>query len=190
MKFLTTLLIALLSLAMIPAQAQLAGILKAGDSVVVELKTPAEDAQNLTTTYAVSDRGTIKMPMLEQEIPAVGISASTLARRIESAYKAAEIYTAPMINVTLPSMADGGLANHVVSIGGEVRTPGEFPLRQGMTLMSAINRAGGFTEFGQPKKVKLLRNNKEIIYNMKNINPDGSNNPVLQDGNQIIVPPG
>lgn len=191
MKFFQKLLSALMLFVVTPAaHGQFAGILKTGDSVEIELKTPAEDAQNLTTTYAVSDRGTIKMPMLEQEITAAGINPSTLARRIEAAYKAADIYTAPMINVTLPTMTNGGIANHVVSIGGEVRTPGEFPLRQGMTLMSAINRAGGFTEFGQPKKVKLLRNNKEMIYNMKTINPDGSNNPVLQDGDQIIVPTG
>ena len=189
MKFLTYLFAAIL-LATLSAQAQMAGLLKPGDSVVIQLKTPAEDAENVTTTYAVSDRGTIKLPMLEQEIPAAGVTASTLARRIEGAYKAAEIYSAPMINATLPSMADGGMANHVVNVGGEVRASGEFPLRQGMTLMAAINKAGGFTEFGNPKRVKLLRNNRETIYNMKSINPDGSNNPVLQDGDQVIVPPG
>ena len=93
MKFLTYLLATCL-LALVPAKAQMAGVLKAGDSVNIELKTPAEDAPNLTTTYAVSDRGTIKMPMLEQEIPAAGITTSSLARRIEAAYKAADIYTA------------------------------------------------------------------------------------------------
>ena len=95
-----------------------------------------------------------------------------------------------MINVTLPTVSEGGMVNHVVNVGGEVRATGEFPLRQGMTLMAAINKAGGFTEFGNPKKVKLLRNNRETIYNMKSINPDGSNNPILQDGDQIIVPSG
>lgn len=172
------------------AHAQMAGLLKPGDSVIIELKTPAEDAENLTTTYSLSDRGTIKMPMLEQEIPANGITASVLARRIEAAYKAAEIYTAPMINVTLPPMTNGGIANHVVNVGGEVRGSGEFPLRQGMTLMAAINRAGGFTEFAKTKAVKLLRGNKETIYDMRKINADGSNNPVLMDGDQIIVPAG
>lgn len=190
MKFLLTFLITLLGWVASPAEAQMAGVLKAGDSVVVELKTPAEDAQNLTTTYAVSDRGTIKMPMLDQEISAAGVSAATLARRIEAAYKAADIYTAPMINVTLPTTTDGGMPNHVVSVGGEVRQTGEFPLRQGMTLMSAINRAGGFSDFAKTKSVKLIRANREMIYDMRKINPDGSNNPTLMDGDQIIVPGG
>lgn len=188
MKFLIPFLSALLLLSVIPARAQQAGLLKPGDAVQIELKTPAEDATNITTLYAVSDRGTIKMPMLEQEIPAIGISTSTLARRIEAAYKAAEIYTAPMINATLPQ--ETGTPNHVVTVGGEVRGSGEFPLRQGMTLMAAINRAGGFTEFAATKRVKLIRDNREMIFDMRKIQADGSNNPVLKDGDQIVVPAG
>jgi polysaccharide export outer membrane protein len=189
MKFTSCILLTLL-MALVSVNAQLAGVLKPGDSVIVQLKTPAEDAENVTTTYAVSDRGTIKLPMLDQEIPASGVTVATLARRIESAYKAAEIYTNPMINVTLPSVSEGGVFNHVVNVGGEVRANGEFPLRQGMTLFQAINKAGGFTEFAQAKRVKLIRGNRETVYDMRKINPDGSNNPVLVDGDQIIVPGG
>lgn len=172
------------------ANAQMAGILKPGDSVVIQLKTPAEDAENVTTTYQVSDSGTIKLPMLQQEIPAAGISATSLARRIEAAYRAAEIYSAPMINVTLPSVSEGGMFNHVVNVGGEVKQSGEFPLRQGMTLLQAVNKAGGFTEFAKTKAVKLIRGNREMVYDMRKISPDGSNNPILVDGDQIIVPGG
>lgn len=188
MKLITAFFALILAVLPHAVHAQQAGLLKPGDAVQIELKTPAEDATNVTTLYAVSDRGTIKMPMLEQEVPAVGISTATLARRIEAAYKAAEIYTAPMINATLP-VVEGGMANHVVTVSGEVRASGEFPLRQGMTLMTAISKAGGFTEFGNPKKVKLIRGNREFIYDMKRIQPDGSNNPVLQDGDQVIVSP-
>jgi protein involved in polysaccharide export with SLBB domain len=189
MKFLSLLLLACF-LAAPAVHAQMAGILKPGDSVVIQLKTPAEDAENVTTTYAVSDRGTIKLPMLEQEVSAAGVTASTLARRIEAAYKENEIYTAPMINVTLPTVSEGGMVNHVVNVGGEVRASGEFPLRQGMRLLQAINRAGGFTEFAKTKGVKLIRGNREMIFDMRKINADGSNNPVLMDGDQIIVPGG
>ena len=168
--------------------AQQAGVLKPGDYVVISLQTPAEDASTVTTTYPVSDRGTVKMPMLDQEIPAAGISAPTLARRIEAAYRAADIYTNPTITAALPQ--DPTQASHVVTVGGEVRGSGEFPLRQGMTLMAAINRAGGFTEFARTKAVKLIRNNDEQLYDMRKIQADGSNNPVLRDGDQIIVPAG
>ena len=178
----------LVLLTALSVMAQQAGVLKPGDYVVISLQTPAEDASTVTTTYPVSDRGTVKMPMLDQEIPAAGISAPTLARRIEAAYRAADIYTNPTITAALPQ--DPTQASHVVTVGGEVRGSGEFPLRQGMTLMAAINRAGGFTEFARTKAVKLIRNNDEQLYDMRKIQADGSNNPVLRDGDQIIVPAG
>lgn len=188
MKLPASLFALLVLFAAIPAKAQQAGVLKPGDSVQISLQTPSEDASTVTTIYPVSDRGTVKLPMLDQEIPCAGISAAALARRIEAAYKAADIYTNPTITAALPQ--DPQLASHVVSVGGEVRATGEFPLRAGMTLMAAINRAGGFTEFAKTKAVKLLRGNNEKIYDMRRINADGSNNPVLMDGDQIIVPAG
>jgi protein involved in polysaccharide export with SLBB domain len=57
-----------------------------------------------------------------------------------------------------------------------------------MTLMGVIDRAGGLPY--KVKKVKILRDKKELIYDLRKINPDGSNNPVLMDGDQIIVPGG
>ena len=56
--------------------------------------------------------------------------------------------------------------------------------------MAAINRAGGFSEFAKTAKVKLLRDNREMIYDMRKIQADGSNNPILKDGDAIIVPAG
>lgn len=188
MKFLANLLAATFLLLYSNVQAQQAGKLKPGDTVTITLQTPAEDAPTVSFPYPVSDRGTVRVPMLDQEIPAAGITVSELARRIETAYKAAEIYTNPALTVALPQ--DPQVASHVVTVGGEVRGSGEFPLRQGMTLMAAINRAGGFTEFAKTKSVKLIRGNQQTVYDMRKINPDGSNNPVLMDGDQIIVPAG
>lgn len=188
MKILATVLAALVLMIAQKAQAQQAGVLKPGDTVNITLQTPAEDAPTVNFPYPVSDRGTVRVPMLDQEVAAAGITVSTLARRIEAAYKAAEIYTNPTITVALPQ--DPQIASHVVTVGGEVRGSGEFPLRQGMTLMAAINRAGGFTEFAKTKAVKLIRDNRQQEFDMRKINPDGSNNPVLKDGDQIIVPGG
>lgn len=187
MKFFSLLCGVALMAFVMPAEAQMSGVLKPGDAIQIQLQTPAEDAQTVTASYPVSDRGTVKVPHLEQEVPAAGVNVHTLARRIEAAYKAAEIYTNPTVVVSLPGDA---MPNHVVTVGGEVRGSGEFPLRQGMTLMAAINRAGGFTEFAKTKQVKLIRGNTQTVYDMRKISPDGSNNPVLRDGDQIIVPAG
>ncbi len=188
MKTVTSLFLVLLMSLVVPAslQAQTAGTLKPGDSVNISLQSPIADTASVTMVYPVSNRGTVKMPHLDQEIPAAGITAEALARRIEAAYRAADIYTNPSLTASI--QGETLAPSHVVSVAGEVKAPGEFQLRQGMTLLAAITKVGGFTEFSISRKVKLIRGNTERIYDMRKVLSDGSNNPVLQDGDQIIVP--
>lgn len=40
---------------------------------------------------------------------------------------------------------------------GEVVNPGVYPLEEGMTIMKAISVAGGFSSFGSPSRVKVMR---------------------------------
>ena len=53
-----------------------------------------------------------------------------------------------------------------VHIGGQVRGPGPKPFNKGLTLYQAIQAAGGPTEFGSMKRVKVFRNGKQTIYDM------------------------
>lgn len=168
------------------AVAQEHAVLKPSDPVTIELKVPAEDAANVTSIYTVSETGTVRMPYLEKEITAKGLSVSQLARRIEAAYREAGIYSAPTINVHPINTAGPA---HAVTVGGEVRSGGaQVPLRDGMRLFTAITTAGGFTEFADRRKVKVIRDSKATFYDLRDINADGSNNPVLKDGDLINVP--
>ncbi len=167
------------------ARAQEHAVLKPSDPVTIELKVPAEDAANVTSLYSVSETGTVRLPYLEKEITAKGLSVSQLARRIEAAYREAGIYSAPTINVILKQE----VVAHAVTVGGEVRSGGApVPLRDNMQLFTAITTAGGFTEFAGRRKVKVIRANKATYYDLRDINADGSNNPVLKDGDIIHVP--
>ncbi len=186
MKTIVTFILALGVLFTAPVHAQNAK-LKAGDPVMVELKVPAEDAQNVSSKYNISDSGTIKIPYLDREISAAGLSTTELARRIEMAYKGAEIFTNPTINVTTPTPVD--YAPHIVTVGGEVKSGGrEVPVRDGMRLYNAIMAAGGFTEFADVKHVKIIRGTRETVYDMRKLDPGGRNNPVLLDGDTVHVP--
>ena len=75
-----------------------------------------------------------------------------------------------------------------VFVGGEVRQPGQVPLGENMRLLDAVALTGGFTEFAMMRSVKLIRGKKETKYDLRQMKKDGSNNPLLQDGDQIIVP--
>lgn len=178
----------ILSLLSFAASGQIAP-LKASDNVKIELKTPADDSSAVSATYTVSNKGTIKMPMLTTEIQAAGLTATELARRIEAAYRAAEIYSNPGVNCNIDiNMSTGGAA-HIVAVGGEVRSPeGAVALRDGMRLYQAIMQCGGPSEFADMRRVKIIRGTREFAYDMRKLLPDGSNNPVLKDGDTIHIP--
>lgn len=186
-SILTVVLIAMAMLFAGNAGAQNLTPLKPGDPVNIELKVPAEDAQNVTSKYNVSTNGTVRVPYLDREIAAAGLTTTELARRIEQAYRAAEIYTNPSINVT--SFTPNDMVPHIVTVGGEVKSGGrEVPLRDGMRLYNAIMAAGGFTEFADIRKIKLIRGSQTMDYDMRKIDAGGSNNPILKDGDTIHVP--
>ena len=175
---------ALLSVYPALAQMQMGVLLKPGDAVIIEMQTPPGDAPKPPATYIISDQGNLKLPMLKQEIPAAGASLKTLTSNINEAYKGSGINPVPSVKTI--SLPPGICCPHLVTIRGGVHKPGEYPLRQGMTLMAVIDRAGGLRY--KVKKVKILRDKKEVIYDISQIRPDGSNNPVLKDGDEVIVP--
>jgi protein involved in polysaccharide export with SLBB domain len=188
MKTIIPLLLALVGLLFAPgAGAQTLTPLKPGDPISVELKVPAEDALNVTAMYSISGAGTLRLPYLDREIAAAGLTTTDLARRIEQAYRAAEIYTNPTINCT--TQRPENYQPHIVTVGGEVKSGGrEVPLRDGMRLYQAIMSAGGFTEFADVKRVKIIRGTRAMVYDMRKIDERGSNNPILLDGDTIHVP--
>jgi protein involved in polysaccharide export with SLBB domain len=176
MKTIIQSLIAFVTMFAMPMAMAESATLKAGDMVQIELKAPAKDAALFEGNCIISESGTVKVPHLNQEIIALGLSTSQLSRKIEAAYRAADIYKNPTIIVNMPNPTVG------------VRRTGEVTLRENMRLFQAITSMGGFTEFAKP--VKLVRGKTETKYDMRRIKEDGSNNPFLLDGDQIILPGG
>ena len=50
----------------------------------------------------------------------------------------------------------------VFYISGQVRSPGAYPMKTGMTVAQAIAKAGGLTESGSDKKVSVRREGKKV----------------------------
>lgn len=160
-------------------------IAKPGDTLILEIRSQPGNAPLSEATYVLSEQGTLKLPQLKQAIPAAGIQFQTLVIRINEAFAASGIQPMPSVkSISFPLET----CSHIVTVGGKVRNPREVPLRQGMTLIAAIGKAGGFTKTANPSRVKLVRTNKETIYDLRRIQPDGSNNPGLMDGDLVIVP--
>jgi polysaccharide export outer membrane protein len=52
--------------------------------------------------------------------------------------------------------------NEVFYINGEVRSPGAYPVQKDMSVRIALAKAGGVSENGSEKKVKLVRDGKRL----------------------------
>jgi len=164
-----------------PAAAGLEG----GEQVNLTIRgvEPAEQ-QKINGTYRVGDSGGIRLPLLEQSVPARGLSAEQFARSAEAAYKAAGIYARPVIEVEILQGKDQrGPGPAVVSVSGQVRRAGEAPFRKGMTVIQAIDAAGGRNEFGG-RNLLLIRQGSQYCLDFTNLN---HKNIVLRPGDSLQV---
>ena len=154
--------------------------LKKGESITLRISgVPAEDVGLVSAKYGISDAGTIRLPYLKIEISAAGLKPSALARKIEAAYRTAQIYTQPVIQVdaTTPESAQ----QRFLSVVGEVKAPQGVGVVPGMTLMDAIARCGGFTDFADVKKIKLTRGGKVSYHDLKSSDPKQNINVQAND---------
>lgn len=180
-------------LAMLLAWASLSGV-RAQESVLIPGATiqirlggvPPEDVNQVSGPYTVSSSGTLNLMHLKGEIKAAGLRPTDLALRITAAYKAAEIYTNPNVVVLAAGKDPGG--DMVITVGGEVRQPRAVPYRPGLDLYGAIVDAGGPSEFGDMKRVKLIRNKQERIVDLRKVTSE--NSIELIAGDKVVVPGG
>ena len=124
----------------------------------------AEKAQ-ITNAYPVSDNGVINMPYIGQ-VRAAGLRNEQLAAILESRYRQSGIYRNPTIQV-ITNTVNGEVNQESVTIGGQVRKTGPIPFTKELTLWQAIQSAGGPTEFGSMKRVRLTREGQTKEYNLK-----------------------
>jgi len=124
---------------------------------------PTEEKARFDPIYPVSEAGTINMPFIGQ-VKAAGLRAEQLQVVLESRYKAAGIYTHPTFQVIDSSARK--VEEQIVVVGGQVRRTGPVPYNRNLTLYQAIQNAGGATEFGSMKRVKLIRNKQQRLYDL------------------------
>ena len=139
--------------------------IKAGKVIQVSIKgVPVEEQAKIDGQYAVSDSGLVNLPYLSSPIRAAGLTPGALAANIQASYRSQQIYRNPSVQV-FASSADA-LDKQMVHIGGQVRRPGPVEFNQGLTLYQAVQAAGGATEFGSMKRVKLFREGRQQYYDL------------------------
>jgi len=139
-----------------------------GDRIELTLRgVDVAEQQKVSGSYTVGDDGTVALPLLDGgRVRAGGLSPDQFARAVESAYRKAGIYTGPVVDVR--AAKDQPLDGATVSVGGHVKRAGRVPFRQGMTMLEAINAAGGRDAFGS-RNVMLFRGGRQYCLDFEKL---------------------
>ena len=156
--------------------------LRSGDSFEMQLSgMPAEYAMDFRGQYTIGDDGTVSIPLIGP-VRAIGLTSSQLARSIEKKLVAEQIFTQPTVMLALP------VQSRFVTVGGAVRAPQAVPWSTDMTLSAAIKRAGGTSDFANIKRVRLTRDGKVAVLDLRRADKDPNQNPKLLPGDEVEVP--
>lgn len=156
--------------------------LRPGDPVEIKIGgVPAEEQAQVNNTYTVDANGTINVPYINS-VRAAGLTPAQLSRSIEEIYRSNKIFSNPNITILMQAQA------RFVNVGGAVRTPMRVPYTEDMTLLAAINGAGGFNDFADQRKVRVLRGNTVQVIDIRQARRDPARDVKLQPGDRVEVP--
>lgn len=109
----------------------------------------------LSNTYLVSDSGTISMPLLST-IEARGKTPAELELAIASLLRERQLSTAPSVSAQVQKYRP-------FFILGEVQQPGQYPYVPGMSVLTAVSVAGGYTFRANKNEVAISRSNGDHL---------------------------
>lgn len=115
-----------------------------------ELLVTVQGVEQANPSYTIDSGGMISLPLL-QEVEVAGLGMREIEGRIADGYRSRELLTNPIVSVQMGTLRP-------FYVIGEVKSPGEITYRQGMTVLSAISAAGGYTYRAHEGEVEVVRN--------------------------------
>jgi len=115
-----------------------------------KLHIVVQDLDAANGDYTVEDTGSISLPYIKQ-INVAGMTYREIEQGITAALLQQGIMSgSPVVNV-------GAVELRPFYVTGEVNKPGQFAYRQGMTVLSALSAAGGYTYRAKTGEVAITR---------------------------------
>jgi len=132
--------------------------------------------------FQVDDEGFVMLPAIGR-IKVGGYTRAEAQKLIEDTYRKSVLVN-PIIELKI--------VNLKVTMLGEVKAPGNFPLtKEHTTLLELIGSAGGITERANESNVKIIRgtekNPKVIVVDLGNIQSINDPRTILQNGDIIYI---
>jgi polysaccharide export outer membrane protein len=142
------------------------------------------DTPELSGKLRVDEGGNVALP-LAHDLPVAGLTAEQASRKIEARFREAAVLKDPHASVTVLESATQG-----ITIMGEVRNPGVYPLVGARDLLDLISQAGGLTS--QAGKDIIITHRSDLNHPItvrlgsKPGSPSGVNVDI-QPGDTIVV---
>ena len=140
----------------------------------------------LTRIVPVRPDGKISLPLIN-DVQAAGLTPMQLRKDLQGRLK--KFIAEPQVTVVVTKMN-----SRRVFVLGEVARAGAYPLIPNMTALQALSSAGGFTQFANVKKIRILRTENGVqnilFFNYKDVvqGKHPETNVVLRAGDTIVVP--
>jgi polysaccharide export outer membrane protein len=136
----------------------------------------------LSGLVSVRPDGKINLQLVG-EIEAADATPVELEARISKAYE--KLLKNPIVSVQVQRVE-----SKRYYLSGEVGKAGAFPLVRPLTVLEAITLAGGIREFGNGKKIIIMRGAERIKFNYNEVikGKKLEQNILLQPGDHIYVP--
>lgn len=156
------------------------------DTVTVHID---EDPNTATPVpVAIADDGALRVPYVGS-VNVAGLSPDAAARRIEGALKEGKFFINPHVTVTVTQSL-----SQRVSVLGEVKTPGRYPIDAKTSIVDLIALAGGFTDLSATviyvSRADASGNVKKYAVNMRALGDPRNTMPdqALRGGDTVFVP--
>jgi polysaccharide biosynthesis/export protein len=119
-------------------------MLSPGDTIKISFTTAPE----LNQSERIEPSGRVTLPLVG-DVSAAGKTTGQLQAELTQLYKT-QLQNSDVI-VTLEAVAIP------VVVSGEVQRPGKIIFERPATVLEAIMEAGGFTPYGDPKRISVIR---------------------------------
>ncbi len=108
------------------------------------------DDQRLSGEFRVNDTGSLSLPLIGS-VQAAGRTQQELQASIVNTMRTAGLFQRPSIAVEVVNYRP-------IFVLGQVSRPGQYPYQPGMTVLTAVAIAGGFTYRAEEDVVSVTRN--------------------------------
>ena len=153
--------------------------MRVGDKVTITL-AGVPQGEEYVHEFQIPDSGDVTVPNLTQSFHAAGIRPGELAGEIATAYRNSRIYTNPNVTV-IPE-------DRFVNVSGDVRSPLRVVYTPDLTLLGVISAAGGFDEYADKHRVRIVRGAQLFIVDAQKATTTPGGDVLVYPGDQITVP--